>query len=118
MPVYALVLAKGGSKLRESKPADSSSMTSSNHSIEANKISLKILATLLSGQMDRPVLDSIGMEGTFDVNLEWTPDSDGTAGGPSVFSALTEQLGLRLESQTGPVEVILVDHAEKVPTEN
>ena len=118
MPVYALALAKGGSKLRESKPADSSSMTSSNRSIEANKISLKILATLLAGQMDRPVLDSTGIEGMFDVSLEWTSDNDGAAGGPSIFSVLTEQLGLRLESQTGPVEIILVDHAEKVPTEN
>ena len=93
-------------------------MTSTPHSVTANKITLKILATLLAGQMDRPVLDSTGIGGTFDVSLEWTPDGDVSAGGPSVFSALTEQLGLRLESQTGPVEIILVDHAEKVPTEN
>jgi uncharacterized protein (TIGR03435 family) len=118
MPVYALVVANGGSKLPESKPADSSAVTSSNHSIVANKVSVKTLATLLAGQMDRPVLDSTGIEGTFDVSLEWTADSDGAAGGASVFSALTEQLGLRLESQSGPVEIILVDHAEKVPTEN
>jgi uncharacterized protein (TIGR03435 family) len=49
-PVYALVRAKGGAKLRERKPADSSSMSSANHSVAANKISLKILVSLLAGR--------------------------------------------------------------------
>jgi uncharacterized protein (TIGR03435 family) len=122
MPVYALVVTKDGPKLRESKPADSSSMSSSNHSVMANKITLQVLSSLLSGQMDRPVLDQTGLTGTFDITLEWTPDSaavvDGPSPGPSLFTALHEQLGLRLESRSGPVELLIVDHAERIPTEN
>lgn len=120
-PVYALVVAKGGSRLPASKPAESTSVRSSNRSIIVNKVTVEQFATILSGQMDRPVLDSTGLAGTFDVSLEWTPDIPGAEGvpsGPSVFTALQEQLGLRLESLTGPVEVLIVDHAEKIPTGN
>lgn len=122
MPVYALVVARDGPKLRESKPADSSSMSSSNHSLMANKITLPVLSSILSGQMDRPVLDQTGLPGTFDITLEWTPDApavaDGPPPGPSLFTALQEQLGIRLESRTGPVDLLIVDHAERIPTEN
>jgi uncharacterized protein (TIGR03435 family) len=112
-PVYALVVAKDGPKLRASKPADSTAVTSSARAIVANKLTVSILASLLSGQMDRPVLDSTDLKGTYDLKLEWDPVE-----GPSVFTALEEQLGLKLESQAAPVGVIVVDYAEKIPTEN
>jgi uncharacterized protein (TIGR03435 family) len=121
MPVYGLVVAKTGSKLTESKEADSASISSSNHSVIGNRITTQVLARVLSGQMDRSVLDLTGLEGTFDVNLEWTPDgatADDPPPGPSIFTALQEQLGLKLESQVAPVEIIVIDHAEKIPTEN
>ena len=78
-----------------------------------------------TGEMQRPVVDASGIPGTFNFKLEWTaqedplskpPDANETAG-PSIFTALQEQLGLKLESGKGPVEIIVVDHAEK-PTEN
>jgi uncharacterized protein (TIGR03435 family) len=82
------------------------------------------LAVFLSAMMERPVLDATGVSGVFDFKLEWSPQ-DGQAKqpdaneitGPSIFTALQEQLGLKLESAKGPVEIIVVDHAEK-PTEN
>jgi uncharacterized protein (TIGR03435 family) len=122
LPVYTLVVAKSGSKLHESKPAESSAMSSSDGTVNANKITLQILATLLSGHLDRPVVDSTGLTGTYDVNLEWTPDASESdsvpLSGPSLGTALQEQLGLRMESGTGPVNVVLIDYAERVPTEN
>jgi uncharacterized protein (TIGR03435 family) len=74
--------------------------------------------------MERPVLDATGISGVFDFGLEWSPqetaanapDANAPAG-PSIFTALQEQLGLKLESAKGPVEIIVIDHAEK-PTDN
>jgi uncharacterized protein (TIGR03435 family) len=61
-----------------------------------------------------------GLKGYFEFKLEWTPD-DGIKpddSGPSLFSAVQEQLGLKLESRKGPIDVLVVDHAEKIPTDN
>jgi uncharacterized protein (TIGR03435 family) len=119
-PIYALVVDKGGPKLHPSEPADSSAMNSSNHDIIANKIPLSIFASMLSGQLDRLVTDATGLTGTYDIKLEWTPEktlNDGALGA-TVFTAIREQLGLKLDPRTGPVEMIIVDKAERNPTEN
>ena len=68
----------------------------------------------------QPVLDMTGLAGFYDVNLEWMPET-ATApetAGTSIFAAVQEQLGLKLEARKGPLEVIVVDHAERVPVEN
>ena len=93
------------------------------------------LAAQLAASLGRPVVDKTGLTGYFDFNLEWTPDETQGSGmlfgekppldsappvgssGPSIFTALQEQLGLKLESQKGPVEVLVIDRIEK-PTEN
>jgi uncharacterized protein (TIGR03435 family) len=81
--------------------------------------------------MSRIVLDKTGLTGKYDFTLQWTPESqtpmfngtgDGNQGsantpGLSIFTAIQEQLGLKLESQKGPVEVIVIEHIEK-PSEN
>ena len=72
--------------------------------------------------MDRPVIDVTGLKGTYDIRLEFAetrsafgaPDPQT----PELFTALTEQLGLRLESRRGPVVVLVVDSALRQPTEN
>ena len=80
------------------------------------------LGIALSRVLGRTVLDETGLVGTYDVDLRWTPDEtqalqtpqppvDSTA--PALFTAIQEQLGLRLESGKGPVEVLVVDEAEK-----
>ncbi len=103
--------------------------------VSAEMAPVSQLASLLAQQLGRPVVDKTGLEGLFDFKLEWTPDetmrgmsplgdSPGhessqpvDTSGPTIFSALQEQLGLRLESQRGPVEILVIDHIEK-PSEN
>jgi uncharacterized protein (TIGR03435 family) len=82
---------------------------------------MKVLATLLSRFEREIVVDQTGISGPFEVKLDWSPD-DGTANdvtsGPSIYTAVQEQLGLRLESRKGPLDVLVIDHAEKVPVDN
>ena len=72
------------------------------------------LANVLSGPVNRTVRDKTGLKGNFDLTLEWTPDdlSPNAAPGASIYTALQEQLGLKLESTRGPVEVLVIDRAE------
>jgi uncharacterized protein (TIGR03435 family) len=77
------------------------------------------LAVLISRMTRTPVLDKTGLAGFYEFKLEWAPEnSPESATGPSIFTAVQEQLGLKLEWRKGPVEVLVVDHAEKIPLEN
>jgi uncharacterized protein (TIGR03435 family) len=103
------------------------------NTLVGGKISMKQFADGLSNILGRPVLDKTGFTGTFDVKLEFSPEGTAFAGGlpgipgglppvfdtsgPSIFTAVQDQLGLKLESQKGPGEVLIIDHAEK-PSEN
>jgi uncharacterized protein (TIGR03435 family) len=120
---YALVIAKGGSKMREATDAPASAPTGVQGQLRiiSNRMPMSRVATLLSRYMRACVVDQTGLKGPFEVNLVWTPDDRPVPDeerGPSVFTAVREQLGLRLESHKGPMEVLIVDHAEKTPTEN
>ena len=138
--VYALVVAKNGSKLQVSqmKVGDEGRgrMRMGRGQLSGQGVPLDMLTGTLSNQLGRPVIDRTGLKGNFDFKLEWTPDPGQSAGppgdgprpgadappppdpnGPSVFTALQEQLGLRLESQKGPVEMLVIDRVEK-PSEN
>jgi uncharacterized protein (TIGR03435 family) len=86
------------------------------------KISLELLASTLSRRLDRIVVDRTGLNGSFDVNLEFAPVSVGfgadantsdPSAPPSIFTAIQEQLGLKLEPTTGPLDVLIVDHVEE-----
>ena len=74
------------------------------------------LAKALSGQLGRTVKDATGLKGIFDFNLEWSPDQN--TDGASLFTAIQEQLGLKLEGRKVPVEVLVIDRIESTPTEN
>ena len=76
-------------------------------------------AANLAYQVDRIVVDQTGLSGNFTFTLDWTPDSarDADSTAPSLFTAIQEQLGLKLESGRGPVEVLVIDGLEK-PSEN
>lgn len=80
-----------------------------------------VLAKALSRELGRPVEDHTGLTAAFDFKLKWTPDfaapESGRSDAPSLFTALQQQLGLRLESRKGPVEIIVIDRAAK-PSEN
>jgi len=84
--------------------------------IKANAITTDLLAQLLGNATDRLVVDRTRLGGRFDIDLEWSPDQTATDK-PSIFTAVQEQLGLKLESSRGPVDVIVIDHIER-PSEN
>jgi len=124
VPVYALVVAKNGHKLKESS-ADATGKNfvrtgGGGMHMEAAKGTMEQLARQLSGTAGRPVIDKTGLTGYYAYTLDWsaanrTPETEPEP--PVMFTALQEQLGLRLEAAKGPFEMLIIDHAEK-PTEN
>lgn len=118
LPTYALTVAKGGPKIHpvdEGQPKTSGGV---GH-LEATRIGMRKLADLLARQEGVPVTDSTGLTGVFDFTLEWTPDNASPSdNGASIFTALQEQLGLKLDARKGPVEVLVIDAVEKSPTAN
>jgi uncharacterized protein (TIGR03435 family) len=128
--IYALLVDKNGPRLQETAEGtpDAGRMMIGRGVFNGRGVSLQILADLLSIQLDRPVRDHTGLKARYDIKLEWTPDAGPpldalppgpppAADGPSLFAALPEQLGLRLESQKGPVEIVVIDRVER-PSEN
>jgi uncharacterized protein (TIGR03435 family) len=117
-----LTATKTGPKIQPAKPGATLGNSAARGRILANQMPMSGLATLLSRFERETVVDLTGLSGAFEFKLEWTPDDGpvppGGASAPSLFTALQEQLGLRLESRKGPLDVLVVDHAEKVPTEN
>jgi uncharacterized protein (TIGR03435 family) len=94
--------------------------------IQHPHMSMGLLASLISRFTRMPVLDRTGIEGYFDIDLVWARDPtlldpNSTADpveGPSIYEAVRKQLGLKLEKRKGPVEVLVVEHAEKAPLPN
>jgi uncharacterized protein (TIGR03435 family) len=126
MPVYVLVPAKKGAKLQKAAKADEGADTSeSDGRLDANHITLDGLAQTLTQELayelGRVVLNRTGIPGRYDVRLRWTPQAQTAAAAadapPEIFTAMEEQLGLKLEPSKGPVEVLVIDSADE-PTEN
>jgi len=120
---YALVVAKGGPKLPQptTAPATIPSGIKGQLRIVSNRMPMSDVASVLSRYMKALVVDQTGLAGEFEVKLVWTPDDRPVPEdqqGASIFAAVQEQLGLKLESRKGPMEVMVVDRAEKIPTEN
>jgi bla regulator protein blaR1 len=153
LPIYILTVAKGGPKIKETKPEEpgpapkgdtaqerprGNFMRVGRGQIIGQSITLDVLAKMLSQQLGRNVIDKTGLKGTYDYTLEWTPDpaqglgpgfsgpgepprpdnpAPGESNGVSVFVAIQEQLGLKLESQKELVDMIAIESVEK-PSEN
>ena len=141
LPVYLLVVAKNGPKLHKSKLGTNpdeirdSSLESGRGGgkIIAPSITTQNLAGMLTLALGRTVLDKTGLTDSYDLTLQWTADradvptpnaphnsqrgseaaSEVDPSWPSIFTAIQEQLGLKLEEGKGPVEVIVIDHVEK-----
>ncbi len=114
MPAYALIIAKGGHKMK-SVFNDDSGYGGGVRRIDGRGTTMETLAKLLSSRVtDRPVVDSTGLGGRFAFTLEWAPEPDD----PSIYIAVQEQLGLKLDPRRMLIEVITVKHAERNPTEN
>jgi uncharacterized protein (TIGR03435 family) len=146
-PIYALVVAKGGPKLHESKPDDADpdaskdpahhrnggtmqmSFDSGSMVINAEATSIDGLSAQLSGQLHSTVQNQTGLKDNYDFTLKFAPEdtrvvvpdpanvSLSDSSGVSIFAAVQDQLGLKLESKKGPIEVLIVDHIDR-PTEN
>jgi uncharacterized protein (TIGR03435 family) len=156
-PVYELTVSKKGAKLQKAKEGGCLAVVDGNAppdfqtgpipcgmrqrfnrllimSLEAHGLTMKLFAAQLGFRMDRDVVDATGLEGAFDFNLEFSPDSatprfgfggraiDGADSptapmGPSIFSALEDQLGLKLQPANGTSEVVVIDEIER-PSEN
>jgi uncharacterized protein (TIGR03435 family) len=129
---YALTIAKGGPKLKTADNADCPAerrpgdppcgrLSWSRSQLEGRKASLQMLVFVLSQAVARTVTDETGLQGSYDMALRWTPESALAQAGPdappSLFTAVQEQMGLRLQARKGATEVIVVDHVER-PTEN
>jgi uncharacterized protein (TIGR03435 family) len=131
---FALVVSKNGPKLHQVELAGKGWARNGVGSIDGQEVSMPRLAEILSGRLGHPVVDLTGINGVFDLKLSWTPDpatvrnpteskeSPGAElmsdpSGPSIFSALQEQLGLRLEARKVPAELVVIDHVER-PSEN
>lgn len=125
MPVYELSAIKGASKLKRSTCNGSSfsrnpcgSYGGSLGTITGRAATLDVLAGALSGILGREVLNKTGIQGTYDFNLSWTPDS--AAGAPdvndeelSIFTAAREQLGVKLTPAVGPVQILVIVDARR-----
>jgi uncharacterized protein (TIGR03435 family) len=123
LPIYTLVVDKRGAKLGAIKDSGTSIGLGRGHIETQSSNSVASLAEQLSKVVGRDVVDKTGITGRYDLKLDWTPDdsaalgSNGSAAapsesGPSLFTALEEQLGLKLEPAKGPVQVLVIDHVE------
>lgn len=136
LPIYVLIVAKNGLKIQPTKEGscsdfDQAKQTAPNRkpadlcgflgmgrgSLEATKKSMPEVATAFSFVLGRHVVDRTGLTELFDIHLRFAPEDSADSSSPSIFTAVQEELGLRLESAKGPVEVIVLDQVER-PSEN
>jgi uncharacterized protein (TIGR03435 family) len=140
---YDLVVAKNGPKLKELaedpdapnpglQPAPAAPPRPNyNGAVAVNglKRSAEGLAALLAAQLGAPVADATGLKGTYEIHLHWSgtgvnvsatdaPDDTAIEGQPTLLQAVEEQLGLKLVPKKGQIDILVIDHIEKVPTEN
>ena len=134
-PGYDLIVDKNGPKFKEPEqvPATSNVVLGvprgggttfgyrGQGGIIKGSMTMAAFAGHLSRRLDGPVQDHTGLTGTYDINLAWAADSagaDAPAGLASIFTAMRESLGLRLEPHKSPVETVVIDHIERIPTDN
>jgi uncharacterized protein (TIGR03435 family) len=124
---YSLLVAKGGFKLKPSDPGEASTTGGSQGAVwtlNARKIPLSVLTWELSDSLGEVVVDQTGLNGTYDFQLRWATNQASSPGAaesdpaPSVFTAVEETLGLHLQHGKVKAPMIVVDHMERVPTEN
>jgi uncharacterized protein (TIGR03435 family) len=130
LPVYVLSIARSGSKLKASDPTGSTNVKAGGNSVSVQHGELARMTQLLATVLGRPVVDRTGLKGLYDFSLRWddapireggvpgldAPAAPGTDHG-SIFTAIQDQLGLRLEPQRAPIDVIVVDRMDR-PSQN
>lgn len=115
--VYALLVDKGGLKMKASSrdevPSVDTGRGASRMHINCVAEPVSVLTQNLANRLGRIVSDKTGLAGNYDFSIEWDSQSDVESAGPSLFTVLKEKLGLRLETQKGHMDVLVVDTAEK-----
>lgn len=136
-PAYGLIVGKSGIKFKQAPDSDCGSHSRNNNGTHfvGTCVSMGAFAEFLARRrdlpVDLPVLDVTGLQGFYNLTLDWIPEprqSDESKGGlpvvadnpsgPTLLVALQEQLGLKLETRKAPIEILIVDHAERAPSEN
>jgi uncharacterized protein (TIGR03435 family) len=128
MPVYQLVVARGGHKMTPAVDEETRRMESNSRMVRGTAVDMKTFADALTGILGQPVLDETKLSGTFnlsmqfsDLRLQATPEAitrpAEEAAAPTIFTAISEQVGLRLESARAPAPVFVVEKIQR-PSEN
>ena len=133
LPVYELVTIKGGPKFKEITPVEQKSdagvngvraggISVHNRNLVATGVPMSRLTDQLSAQLQRVVVDKTGLAGNYNFQLSWSPDDAGppspdVAAPPDIFTALEEQLGLKLQPGKEEMDTFIIDHVE-YPSEN
>jgi uncharacterized protein (TIGR03435 family) len=121
---FELVLARKRRDLQRSTYEHPGTTNIGNGRIEAKNVSMAMFADALATELERPVDDQTGVKGSYDLKILWAPEQFATgheatpSEGPTLFNALEEQLGLRLRAKRVQIDTLVVDRAEKVPSDN
>jgi len=119
--VYALVVAKNGSKLKVGDAAKETGLSTNiaGHlgRMVGTNAPVFYLSTVLGNKLSHPVIDKTGLQGKYDWTLMWDPDPGPDSTEPSIFTAVQEQLGLKLDAQKGPAQMLVIDSVVR-PSEN
>ena len=125
MKYLALVPGKDGPKMPPADASQERNNSAGGGHVTGNRTTTGSLAMLISRMERQIVVDRTGLSGEYQIKLLWAPGSAGAdvapaqeSTAPSIFAAVQEQLGLKLEARKGPLDVVVIDHADKVPAEN
>lgn len=121
LPIFEMIVTKDGPKFKQSPDSakPSPGWGTGNGMFTAHDLSMTTVAVVLTDLVHRTVINKTGLKGNYDLNLKWSQDdapassisaNPSTDTGPSIFTALPEQLGLKLKPAKGPVETLIVDH--------
>ncbi len=124
MPVFALTVAKGGLKMAPSATGGPMSISQGRGKLTGKNVDLDKFGVILTKLLGRPIVDATGLKGAYDFQIDLQPPDpvNGQASpvdmASMMITALQDQLGLKLESRKDAVEILVVDHAEKTPSDN
>lgn len=122
LSIYAITVAKGGPKITRSAETSYGLPSQTGHGRggqmerKFTNNSMSDFALGMQAYLDRPVVDETGLPGRYDFTLKWTPDTSPASepdAAPGIFTAVQEQLGLKLEATKGPADVLVIDHVER-----
>jgi uncharacterized protein (TIGR03435 family) len=124
LPVYVLIKGKGAPKLKPATPGVPPNLSGRASDVFFQSQPVSRLTFMLSRRMGIPVLDQTGLNKTYDYTIDisglnnFNPRSTDDAPGPTIFTAVQDDLGLKLESRKEPIEVLVIDSVDRIPTEN